>query len=296
MLAVWSHWSAPSGADFSARWPSVELHLMSWVLSVSQAKKIFSKTALITDERGFDILVRQLGLRFDEVSVSLDDLPDDFKRYWALGKLHAYKMQKEPFIHIDSDVYFWKAPPKQLITSDVFAQNTENIGRNLYYKHEAVLSMLRNGCGWIPEEVAWYAKVHGSEAICCGILGGNSVTLLNEYASMAIEFIYRNHSHLSDLDNDIEINVIVEQYFLSAFLFHKMAHSHLGREGFTIEYLFSTEYDARMTSAASTIGYTHVLAGAKSSPIVADRLSSRIQTEHLGLFDRCRTLGKELSC
>ena len=64
MLAVWSHWSAPSGADFSARWPSVELHLMSWVLSVSQAKKIFSKTALITDERGFDILVRQLGTKF----------------------------------------------------------------------------------------------------------------------------------------------------------------------------------------------------------------------------------------
>lgn len=295
MLAVWSFWSPPSDPAFSARWPAPEFHLMSWVLSVCQAKKVFRETALITDKGGADILVEKLGLRFDEVSTSLDSLPYDHKRYWALGKLHAYKVQTQPFIHIDSDVYFWKPLPNHVTGADILAQNTEKIGSNSYYKHERVLTFLREKGGWIPREVEWYSDIEGNEAICCGILGGKRFELLNDFANMAIDFISKNHLYLRSIDKNIEINIIAEQYFLSAFLYYGLTHLSSRYEGINLEYLFTSEYEARNTQTPSVIGYTHVLAGAKHSPSVINRLSSRIQQQYPEYYERCKTLGESIA-
>lgn len=295
MLAVWSFWSPPSAPDFSARWPAAEFHLMSWVLSVFQAQKIFDRTSLVTDSVGANILVEKLGLHFDEVNICFDGIQNDYKRYWALGKLHAYNLQKLPFIHMDSDVYFWKQLPSRIVEADFLAQNTEKILNKQCYRHDAVMNYLRENGGWIPKEVEWYLKIRGNEAVCCGVLGGKNIELLNEYSSIAIEFIDRNHHYLRNIQNDIEINIIFEQYILSAFLYYGLAHSKSKFGALKLEYLFSSEHEARSTDAASILGYTHVLAGAKRSALVVEKISNRIQREYPRFYERCLLVSKEIS-
>jgi hypothetical protein len=75
------------------------------VLSWQTASQHYPNTCLITDSDGAKILVDQLGLQFASVSTVLDDLANEDPAWWSLGKLYAYSLQQEPFVHIDSDVY-----------------------------------------------------------------------------------------------------------------------------------------------------------------------------------------------
>ena len=104
MKAVWSLWTKPLTLGQSA-WPTEQHHLMAWVTSIATAKHHFSKTALVTDRCGADLLVDKLGLAFDEVIVELDALNHYESEWWAMAKIWAYQAQTEPFIHIDSDVF-----------------------------------------------------------------------------------------------------------------------------------------------------------------------------------------------
>lgn len=46
-------------------------------------------------------------------------------------KYLAYSNQKEPFIHIDGDVFIWKPFSKEIETADLIAQNKE-VGTKYY--------------------------------------------------------------------------------------------------------------------------------------------------------------------
>jgi hypothetical protein len=82
---------------------------------------------LVTDDAGARMLVDGLGLQFTRVSTELNALAKHDPDWWNLGKIHAYHLQMEPFVHIDSDVFLWKRLPPRLEHADVFAQNPNMI-------------------------------------------------------------------------------------------------------------------------------------------------------------------------
>ena len=51
------------------------------------------------------ILINKLELPYTDVKVVLDDLNDYDRDLYALGKVYAYGIQEEPFIHVDADIY-----------------------------------------------------------------------------------------------------------------------------------------------------------------------------------------------
>jgi hypothetical protein len=117
MRAVWSFWSKPSQVRGNIGWYSDLHHLLAWGLSLRTARRHYPETVLITDRPGKELLVDQLGLPFVYVSTELDRLTDVDPGWWALGKLVAYSIQDQPFIHIDSDAFLWKALPRWLTES-----------------------------------------------------------------------------------------------------------------------------------------------------------------------------------
>jgi hypothetical protein len=121
MRAVWSFWSKPSQARTNIGWYSDLHHLLAWGLSLQTAGRHYPETVLITDRAGKKLLIDQLGLPFVHVSTELERLAHVDSGWWALGKLVAYSIQDQPFIHIDSDAFLWKALPRHLIGSQVFA-------------------------------------------------------------------------------------------------------------------------------------------------------------------------------
>jgi len=293
MHAIWSYWSQPAGADHRARWASPLDHLASWTLSVHLARKWFDHLVLYSDSEGARLLVDGLNLPFDEVHCLIDQVPASLGRWWALGKLYAYRAQQQAFVHLDSDVFLWKPLPGRIAQAQVFAQNTERFPlAGSYYAPSVLVDLARNAGGWLPEELLWYTRAGGNEACCCGILGGSRVEFICEYADRAIALVERNEFAWLSLPAHLEPNVVVEQYFLSAFYYFQCR---TGRySDVELRYLFASEQDAYNPVRSAAAGYTHLMATAKTDPAVSARLTERAQREFPSTFERASALARQL--
>lgn len=98
---------------------------MSWALSCLQLKQFYDEIELITDSEGADLLINKLHLPYTSYLTTLDKLNDENPAIWTLGKIAAYEMQQEPFIHVDGDIYIWKPFPKRIENAGIVAQNIE---------------------------------------------------------------------------------------------------------------------------------------------------------------------------
>jgi hypothetical protein len=285
MRAVWSFWTLPYRLRTGWQWQSNRHHLFSWILSVETARLHFPETALFTDDEGAALLVDGLGLRFTEVSTALNCLEQQDPDWWMLGKLHTYTRQGEPFVHLDSDVYLWKSLPERLLTAPVLAQNAED-GRDLpWYDADFCESTIRfGGDGWIPVEWCWYrARSALQEAACCGIIGGNDLEFFGRYAATVIRLLEspRNRLAFARSADKKAYNPFFEQYLLCACAaFH----------GVRIQYLFPPSSMAALAASAAEAGYTHLIAGAKSNPAIADRLEQRIARDFPEHYQRAQSL------
>ncbi|MBL0011670.1 MAG: hypothetical protein IPP22_13260 [Nitrosomonas sp.] len=99
-------------------------------------------------------------------------------------------MQKEPFIHIDSDVFLWKPLPVNSHTP-LFAQNPEyfDIGTS-FYMPERIESLVNKHGGWLPKEWIWYlSSGQQQKAESCGVGGGANTEFINYYSKRALETI-----------------------------------------------------------------------------------------------------------
>lgn len=73
------------------------------------------------------LLVHDLKLPY----TSVQKLPEWFDiipiGLWALPKLYTYNIQREPFFHIDNDIFIWQSFPEKLEKSGLVVQNYENL-------------------------------------------------------------------------------------------------------------------------------------------------------------------------
>ena len=109
MRSVWSFWTPPFQARKGRVWRKPLHHFLAWGISLSAARRHYPETVLVTDQAGKKLLIDALvGLQFTAVSTELDCLRTVDPDWWALGKLVAYSIQDQPFIHLDTDVFLWK--------------------------------------------------------------------------------------------------------------------------------------------------------------------------------------------
>lgn len=291
MMAVWSFWSKPYFASRKQIWTSERHHLLSWVLSVQLARKHFRKTRLVTDEAGARMLVEGLRLEFDDVQIVLSALDEQDPKWWALGKIYTYRLQDAPFIHIDSDVYLWKPLPLSPKTQ-LFAQNPEYFYRGAsFYKPEVLSEQVRQQGGWLPEEWHWY-QARGSlqHAACCGVFGGAAVEFINYYANLAISTIEHEANRYVwqtlALD-DNAVNILLEQYLLSACIDYRNHHQGLRHPAITMEYLFANEAEAFNAEKSTAAGYTHLIADTKRNADIAGNLERRVKNDYPDAYRTC---------
>lgn len=291
MRAVWSFWTKPWRERRSWSWPSEKHHLLAWILSVESARRHYPDTSLITDTEGARLLLDELGLSFARVSTELDALDEYDPGLWMMGKLHAYRAQKEAFVHIDTDVFLWNRLPERVENAPVFAQNPEHftIGASHYKPERLQRLMTKETSGWIPPEWEWalsYGEQQRGE--CCGIAGGTNTDFIRYYAETAIQVIEdpRNRPGWSSVRDKGEYNTLIEQYHLAACVdYHRQRPDSPYRE-VDIRYLFESFTTAFDANVAAKVGFTHLLAGAKQNIVVTDRLERRVAREYPHLYDR----------
>ena len=170
---VQSLWTRPltsRGAGREGGWPSKRLHLMSWALSCLRLRSLYDEVELVTDLEGERLLVGVLALPYSTVRADLEVLAETPPYLWALGKLHAYRLQQGPFAHVDSDVYLWRRLPRRVAEAPLFAQSREQRSPTL----ARFAAALATDCVGLPP---WF-KVSAEEALTevpsynAGVLGG----------------------------------------------------------------------------------------------------------------------------
>ena len=295
MRAVWSFWTKPFRAYYKSSWLSEKHHLLAWVLSVETARQHYPKTSLFTDDDGARVLVDHLGLPFADVSTELEGLPDVGYEWFNLGKLYTYRAQREPFVHIDYDVFLWKPLPSWVTASPLFAQNPEWLPPLNFYHPEACTEAVRAAQGWLPDEWDSYLAAGGSVAVNCGVLGGQDTGFLTYYADLAIRIIEhpRNQAAWAVLSANTGVAILIEQYFLGACIEHHRNRPGSAYKHIQMAYLFPTFEDALDPERATSLGYTHLINGAKINRALMHRLERRVQEDYPQYYERClRYLGE----
>jgi len=291
MRAVWSFWSLPYFAG-CGRWYTDCHHWLGWGLSLHTASRFYPDTHLITDDHGARILVDQLHLPFTSVSTALNKLSRVDADWWSLGKLEAYRLQRDPFVHLDADVFLWKRLAPHLEDADVLVQSPEPIvpGEELY-KPEELENVIQDG--GLPEEWRWYRRhAPTQEGQCCGVFGGNRVDFIEYYAEAAMRLVCepRNRAALKTLPDRRRHMPLVEQFLLTACVEYHRAQKESPYHGIELRHIFPTINDAYNRQKATDAGFTHLAGGVKQHARVARDLEARMQLELPEYYERCTGL------
>lgn len=300
MRAVWSFWSKPFLGEKGRIWRSPFHHLLAWGLSLRLARRHFPETMLVTDTPGKALLVNSLGLSFTHISTELDQLGDIDSGWWALGKLVTYRMQQQPFIHLDTDVFLWKPLPAGMLAASVFAQcREEHPPLDSWCGPEDVeRAFLRHSIP-LPPEWEWSRSrtLHCYREANCGIMGGNHIDFIHYYADLAIDLVLNpsNAPAWEMFPDHAGYNMVVEQFLLDAcYEFHR-SHPQSPFRGIHMGYLFPTQAEAFDSHAAERAGFTHLLGDAKRDFFIARRLEERTQKEDMNFYRHCVQLSRHRS-
>lgn len=280
MKIVQSYWVKPSlkkdNHSFSTRnrggWVDKKYNYMSWALSSHQFKKYYSDVELVTDSLGYDLLINKLELPYTSVKVCLDQLNDYHPDVWALGKIYAYSIQDEPFIHADGDVFIYKKFDEQLEKAHLVCQNIEN-GFSYY---EEIFKKVRKNFIYIPEVLEDSMKKNNKIiAVNAGILGGTDIDFFKIYTAEAFKFV---DSNLSQLD---KVNIGMFNTIFEQFLFHAMAEN----KQKNIHYYLSNVNHAfdglsEFTCLPWKEKYIHTVGVYKRIKYIGELLSFRLRTDY----------------
>ncbi|MFK0246165.1 DUF6734 family protein [Amycolatopsis azurea] len=276
--AVWSFWSIPYRRQHGRHWPSDYFHALSWILSFRLAARLFPTTALVTDDWGHELLVDRLRLPFDDISLTLNGLAGQDPSWWALGKLHAYREQREPFLHIDNDVFLWPGFPASGLSGEVIAQNPEHAPASDagYYRPSAVAAAIRSTGGFLPKEFSEYT---GETALCTGVVGGTAIPLLRRYADLGIRMVEsaENQAAWRRLAPLEDYNLVVEQYLLGALCW--------GGAATDVQCVFGSQEDSYRDDDRR---FTHLIASAKSDLHYMRLLERRVRNHFPADFEIAR--------
>jgi hypothetical protein len=213
MKIVQSYWSAPArekdNQDLGARpiggWPAAKYNLISWALSCLKLREFYTRVELVTDIDGRKLLVDELKLPYSAVSTDLENLKYDSGKLWSLGKIYSYSIQKEPFIHVDGDVFIWDSFPRRIEQAPLIAQHRE---RN-FKIYKSVLADFVSRAQFVPE----LFSIDNTDSINAGIVGGNDFQFFANFFETVREIVLKNRTFLSDYSQG-NINLILEQYYL----------------------------------------------------------------------------------
>lgn len=200
--------SSSESSRFAGGWLEEKYHLSSWIFSCMQLKKYYPTVDLITDELGYQILIEELQLPYDNVHVRLDELNNYPAGLWALGKIYSYSIQNTPFIHVDNDVYIWEAFSKDLCSAQLLAQNIEIN----YPFYQSLYESLQKNDFYIPKVVLQNkAEEKSIAAFNAGIIGGNDTAFFKIFSKEAFRFVDNNLHKVRDIDIG-RFNTIFEQH------------------------------------------------------------------------------------
>ncbi|MFV8347174.1 DUF6734 family protein [Flavobacterium sp. ZB4P13] len=253
-------------------WVDKKYNYMSWALSCLQFNKYYNKVELVTDSLGYDLLINKLELPYTNVDVSLDLLNDYHPDLWALGKIYAYSIQKEPFIHADGDIFVYKKFEDSFENNPLICQNIEK-GFDYY---NDVFKLIEENFDYIPDCLI-ESKIKNNQiiAVNAGLLGGSDLDFFKEYTDEVFRFVDRNVANLDKIDIGM-FNTVFEQFLFKAIAEKKKVDISCYLEN--VNHAFDGLAD--FTSLPEKGKYIHTVGFYKRIEYIGDLLAHRLLTDY----------------
>lgn len=193
-------------------WNHAEHNLMSWALSCHSLCEHYSQVELFTDQRGYDVLIGKLHLPYTRVHLVYDDSLG-LSHHWALAKIKTYAMQKEPFLHVDGDIYVPAPLPQEALSAPLVAQNRE-IG-TVYYRR-MMENVQRHEDIVLPSYITEALHAESVASYNMGMFGGHDLGFIRRYCEEAFAFLERNQMNDRLLPHSrVCCNILFEQVFFA---------------------------------------------------------------------------------
>ena len=270
--------------DYFSGWLFPHFHLMSWALSSLQITRYFDIAELVTDNIGAELAIDKLQLPYTHINTDLETVKKD-SYLWVSNKLYTYSIQQEPFVHLDTDAYFFNHIDPKLLTAPLVAQNFEYDHDNYVQAYQDVLAH----CPYVPDCVK--KDDNGRlTAVNAGLIGGTNVAFFREFTAFVTDFLHQNEAALAKCTYEY-LNVFVEQ-----FLFKKYAEF----KNVPITYVTPVEFGppcdykmAEFTQLPVPCHYIHIT-NYKRNPTVCEQVAQRLWLESPELYERVLTVCREL--
>ena len=194
-------------------WLNVDFYLSTIVLSVLQTKKLYKDSTIeFIGDRASIELFNKLNLPFDVIKDDLETIKSYPKDFWALGKIKAYQLQTENFIHLDTDVIL----RKKLDDFDnlLFQNKEENSLMNSWFTNmysNQIKVINTNGY-----KVKSWGKAN--YAVNSGIYGCKNLEFNVDYTTQVFDFIINNKNLLLQQHNVKEYAIVFEQYLFACLI------------------------------------------------------------------------------
>jgi hypothetical protein len=211
MRAIYSFWSKPFFSDYTISckdiyidkriggFKNMEYFLKSFCVSVAKSKIFFNDVVLYTDGFGYE-LFKKLNLDINIENILDNSITKKEERFWAISKIKAYKIQKEPFVHIDNDLFFFKSIPKLFENLDILGAWNENKIELYNYQID---DYNKNGNKLVIPEITKYIKKNKKTnilAINCGLVAVKNLDFIKEYSyniEKYLDIVEQNYEHIN---------------------------------------------------------------------------------------------------
>lgn len=210
MIAIYSYWDTTGDLTKSAgNWSNPKFMLYSLVHSVKKSKEHFGYAKMITTSSCKEIF-ESLEI-FDEVTTELDNIAHYPKSLWALGKIYAYSIQTEPFIHLDNDVQLEKPINDNLLKKDVVVQSVEDDWRfTSFYQWMITEHLFKGGFKTEVEKFNEIKSAYNMAIYLC-----NDLKFNKEYCDEAFKMVDENVELFTELHKKYCLSIIFEQYLIN---------------------------------------------------------------------------------
>lgn len=251
-------------------WARPEFHLMSWALSCLQLKKIYGEVTLFANNNAREILIDVLQLPYSKIDTSLDDFVLPNKYLWALPKIFTYSKQKEPFLHIDGDVFIFDKFPKEFENADLATQNIELATEYYNSTQRELMANFDYFPSCVEKDFNTGVPI---KAVNAGILGGNDVDFIKEYTDLAFEYINKNLYNMDKINVD-RFNVFFEQH-----LFYVLAQEKQKTISFFIKEIFNDRGYKYLGNIYETPhrNYIHLLGHLKKDDFTCKQMAAKLR-------------------
>jgi hypothetical protein len=282
MKIIQTSWSCKESEILSSKfgWLAPEYNIMSWALSSLQLRSYYSDVTLYCDTNYARVLIDGLKLPYTNVICDLDKLNNFHPHLWAIPKISTYSKQENPFLHVDGDVFIWKAFEDRLLEGNLIAQNLESATN--YYG--TIMQSLEEHLPYFPVEITDERRDRNPIlAYNAGILGGSNTSFFREYCSKAFQFVKKNIAYLNKI-NVTNFNIFFEQY-----LFYCMVK----KQKQSIQLLFNeTIGDNQYKGFGDFLqvpykkNYLHLLGNYKKNRVTCKLMADRLRNDYPDYYYR----------